>query len=194
MILSCIKRAQAKLGYYVGAVLIIRTLLGSKDKRVLELGLDALSTYGIMKGTDKKTMRDYLDAMEQAGVVTTEPRHKTLRFTPASGEVLFHGKTVSMTQAAETAAPRKRSASAPGAPLSEGAERVLTALKQTRRDLAEREGVPLYVIFSNATLADMARRRPTDLEGFLEVSGVGEVKARKYGKAFLRTLAQVGED
>ena len=55
-------------------------------------------------------------------------------------------------------------------------------------------GVPLYVIFSNATLADMARRRPTDLEGFLEVSGVGEVKARKYGKAFLRTLAQVGED
>ena len=194
MILSCIKRAQAKLGYYVGAVLIIRTLLGSKDKRVLELGLDALSTYGIMKGTDKKTMRDYLDAMEQAGVVTTEPRHKTLRFTPASGAVLFHGKPVSMTQAAETAAPRKRSASAPGAPLSDGAERVLTALKQTRRDLAEREGVPLYVIFSNATLADMARRRPTDLEGFLEVSGVGEVKARKYGKAFLRTLAQVQED
>lgn len=194
MILSCIKRAQAKLGYYVGAVLIIRTLLGSKDKRVLELGLDTLSTYGIMKGTDKKTMRDYLDAMEQAGVVTTEPRHKTLRFTPASGAVLFHGKPVSMTQAAETAAPRKRSASAPGAPLSDGAERVLTALKQTRRDLAEREGVPLYVIFSNATLADMARRRPTDLEGFLEVSGVGEVKARKYGKAFLRTLAQVQED
>ena len=194
MILSCIKRAQAKLGYYVGAVLIIRTLLGSKDKRVLELGLDTLSTYGIMKGTDKKTMRDYLDAMEQAGVVTTEPRHKTLRFTPASGAVLFHGKPVSMTQAAETAAPRKRSASAPGAPLSEGAERVLTALKQTRRDLAEREGVPLYVIFSNATLADMARRRPTDLEGFLEVSGVGEVKARKYGKAFLRTLARVQED
>ena len=71
---------------------------------------------------------------------------------------------------------------------------MLTALKQTRRDLAEREGVPLYVIFSNATLADMARRRPTDLEGFLEVSGVGEVKARKYGKAFLRTLAQVQED
>ena len=194
MILSCIKRAQAKLGYYVGAVLIIRTLLGSKDKRVLELGLDTLSTYGIMKGTDKKTMRDYLDAMEQAGVVTTEPRHKTLRFTPASGAVLFHGNPVSMTQAAETAAPRKRSASAPDAPLSDGAERVLTALKQTRRDLAEREGVPLYVIFSNATLADMARRRPTDLEGFLEVSGVGEVKARKYGKAFLRTLAQVGED
>lgn len=194
MILSCIKRAQAKLGYYVGAVLIIRTLLGSKDKRVLELGLDALSTYGIMKGTDKKTMRDYLDAMEQAGVVTTEPRHKTLRFTPASGAVLFHGKPVSMTQAAETAAPRKRSASAPGAPLSNGAERVLTALKQTRRDLAEREGVPLYVIFSNATLADMARRRPTSMEDFLEVSGVGEVKARKYGKAFLRTLARVQED
>lgn len=194
MILSCIKRAQAKLGYYVGAVLIIRTLLGSKDKRVLELGLDTLSTYGIMKGTDKKTMRDYLDAMEQAGVVTTEPRHKTLRFTPASGAVLFHGKPVSMTQAAETAAPRKRSASAPGAPLSDGAERVLTALKQTRRDLAEREGVPLYVIFSNATLADMARRRPASMEDFLEVSGVGEVKARKYGKAFLRTLARVQED
>ena len=194
MILSCIKRVQAKLGYYVGVGLIMQVLTASREKRLLELGLDELSTYGLMKGTDKKTMRAYLDAMEAAGVVTTEPQHKTLRFTPVSGEVLFHGKTVSMTQAAETAAPRKKAASGTDAPLSAGSERVLTALKQTRRDLAEREGVPLYVIFSNATLADMARRRPASLEDFLEVSGVGEVKARKYGKAFLRTLARVREE
>ena len=197
MILSCIKRAQAKLGYYVGALLIVRTLLGSKDKRVLELGLDELSTYGLLKGTDKKTMRAYLDAMEAAGVVRTESLHKTLRFTPESGEVLFHGRTVTMTRAVEDDAPRKSARSAapvPGQPLSGEEERLLTALKQTRRDLAEREGVPLYVIFSNATLADMARRRPASMEAFLEVSGVGEVKARKYGKAFLRTLARVQQD
>ncbi len=60
--------------------------------------------------------------------------------------------------------------------------------------MAERENVPLYLIFSNATLTDMARRRPASLEDFLEVSGVGEVKARKYGKAFLRTLARVREE
>ena len=198
MILSCIKRVQGKLGYYVGAGLIMQVLTASREKRLLELGLDELSTYGLMKGTDKKTLRAYLDAMERAGVVTTESLHKTLRFTPLSGEVLFHGKTVSMTQAVEAAAPRKAAAhsAVPGAvgPLSEGEERILTALKQTRRDLAERENVPLYLIFSNATLTDMARRRPASLEDFLEVSGVGEVKARKYGKAFLRTLARVREE
>ena len=158
------------------------------------LGIGSGTKYGIMKGTDKKTMRDYLDAMEQAGVVTTEPRHKTLRFTPASGAVLFHGKPVSMTQAAETAAPRKRSASAPDAPLSDGAERVLTALKQTRRDLAEREGVPLYVIFSNATLADMAARQPSSEYELLSVRGVGDAKARRYGKDFLAVIRKYRDE
>ena len=84
---------------------------------------------------------------------------------------------------------RKPAAAAP-LPEEDG---LLAALKATRLRLAQEEGVPLYVIFSNATLADMVRLRPRSREEFLLVSGVGEVKARKYADAFLETLAQAEE-
>lgn len=54
--------------------------------------------------------------------------------------------------------------------------------------IAQAEGVPAYVVFSNAALADMAARRPRSLAEFLEVSGVGEVKAQRYGEAFLQAI------
>ena len=68
------------------------------------------------------------------------------------------------------------------------------ALKRVRARVAREEKTPLYLIFSNATLADMARRRPRTLEELLEVSGVGQVKAQKYGEAFLRALAGYEEE
>ena len=73
-------------------------------------------------------------------------------------------------------------------------QELMAALKATRLQLARQEEVPLYVIFSNATLADMARRRPQTMEEFLSVSGVGEVKARKYGAAFLAVLARAEKE
>ena len=62
------------------------------------------------------------------------------------------------------------------------------ALRSERMRIAQAEGVPAYVVFSNAALADMAARRPRSLAEFLEVSGVGEVKAQRYGEAFLQTI------
>ena len=67
-------------------------------------------------------------------------------------------------------------------------------LRELRLSIAREQQVPPYLIFNNATLEDMCRKRPATTDELLEVSGVGEVKARKYGKAFLRTLAQVQED
>lgn len=66
----------------------------------------------------------------------------------------------------------------------------MAALKATRTRLAQREGVPAYIIFSNAALADMEQRLPRTMEQFLEVSGVGRVKAARYGVAFLRTIQE----
>ena len=59
-----------------------------------------------------------------------------------------------------------------------------------RNRLAQREDVPAYIVFSNATLTDMAAKRPRTMEALLEVSGVGRVKAAKYGAAFLEAIAQ----
>ena len=59
--------------------------------------------------------------------------------------------------------------------------------------IAAAEGVPAYVVFSNATLADMAAKAPHSMEDFLEVSGVGEIKAARYGEAFLKAIAAYEE-
>jgi ATP-dependent DNA helicase RecQ len=62
------------------------------------------------------------------------------------------------------------------------------ALRSLRTELAKAERVPAYVVFSNATLADMAVKRPADMVDFMDVSGVGEYKAARYGRAFLEAI------
>ena len=71
-----------------------------------------------------------------------------------------------------------------------GVTTALSARKRLRTRLAQAEGVPAYIIFSNATLADMAVKLPTTMEGLLEVSGVGSVKAARYGAAFLDVIRE----
>ena len=194
MILSCVKRVQGKLGYYVGADLLSKVLRGSRSQRVLTLGLDGLTTYGLLRDTSEALTRRYLEALEEAGYLVTEPAHKTLRPTPQAGEVLFRGSKVFLTQRAAPAVFRPREEGLERSGQQPEDQELMAALKATRLQLARQEEVPLYVIFSNATLADMARRRPQTMEEFLSVSGVGEVKARKYGAAFLAVLARAEKE
>lgn len=193
MILSCVKRVQGKLGYYVGADLLSKVLRGSRSQRVLTLGLDGLTTYGLLRDTSEALTRRYLEALEEAGYLVTEPVHKTLRPTPQAGRS-FPGSKVFLTQPAAPAVFRPREEGLERSGQQPEDQELMAALKATRLQLARQEEVPLYVIFSNATLADMARRRPQTMEEFLSVSGVGEVKARKYGAAFLAVLARAEKE
>ena len=192
MILSCIKRVRDKLGYYVGAALIVQVLRGGRSQRIRELGLDGLSTYGLLREESRERVRAYLDCLEAEGCVYTEPEHATLRPGSRAGAVLFHGERVSMTTRLEPeiapAPGRKREAGpAAGLPADEG---LLSALKAARTLLARREEVPPYIIFSNAALADMAAKAPRTMEEFLAVSGVGQIKAQRYGEEFLAVIAE----
>ena len=185
MILSCVKRVKDQLGYSVGAGLIIKVLRGSRGERIHALRLDSLPTYGLMKAESTEQLRAYLDCLAKNGYVFTDPEYATLRLSQKAGRVLFQGETVSMPvklSAPETPAAR----SVPSAPIEEGG--LLAVLKAERNRLAREEGVPAYIIFSNATLADMAAKCPHTPEAFLEVSGVGKVKAARYGQAFLDTI------
>lgn len=185
MILSCVKRVKDQLGYSVGAGLIIKVLRGSRGERIHALRLDSLPTYGLMKAESTEQLRAYLDCLAKNGYVFTDPEYATLRLSQKAGRVLFQGETVSMPvklSAPETPAAR----SVPSAPIEEGG--LLAVLKAERNRLAREEGVPAYIIFSNATLADMAAKCPRTPEAFLEVSGVGKVKAARYGQAFLDTI------
>ena len=76
------------------------------------------------------------------------------------------------------------------APLADAPQDLLSALRSVRNQIALEENVPAYIVFSNATLADMAQKQPRTRAEFLEVSGVGENKRKKYGRQFLEAIAE----
>ena len=117
-----------------------------------------------------------------------------LALTEAAEEVLFRGRRVLMP-VEDPAGAKKPRFGRKNALQGEDA-RLFAALKEVRAKLARRESVPAYVIFSNATLSEMARTRPQSRFDLLEVNGVGEQKARRYGQAFLEAIAafQAGQD
>ncbi len=199
MILSCIKRVRAHLGYSVGTALIVNVLRGGKVKRVLDMGLDKVKTYGMMVKSDPMQIRLYIEQLEKEGYLRITEEYQTLVLTDRADEVLFRGETVTMPVKlthAEPEPPKKagRPVSAKGKPPAsaysgEAPEELLDMLKTVRLRLAEEEKVPRYMVFSNAALEDMAVRRPHTMEEFLNVSGVGNTKAAKYGEIFLGVIA-----
>ncbi len=195
-ILSCVARAEKRLGYGLGITLYVHTLHGSKEQRVLQLGLNELPTYGIMRDTDRRTIRACIDALvEQGYLMVTQGEYPVLRLTERAQEVLFHGRQVTMSakkqapEPAEKPSRRRRRAEAP----MEAPEELYDILRGVRAAQAQEAGVPAYIVFSNATLSDMAAKRPRNLYELLDVSGVGDVKAQRYGQAFLDAIREYEE-
>ena len=195
MILSCVLRVKEKIGYFVGKTLIARILTGSRDKKILSQHLDELSTYGLMRTSSLGKVREIMDFLESQGYLRVNPAHSTLEITGQASAVLRGAQQVFMPVRVESRkepkkqAPGKRPAAA--APEAEG---LYAALKAVRYQIAQEEKVPAYIIFSNATLLDMAAREPRTMAEFLEASGVGEVKAARYGKTFLAAIAAFFDD
>lgn len=192
MILSCVRRIHDKLGYYVGTALVVRVLLGSGDRRIRELGLAELSTFGLLKKTSRETINRYVNRLTELGYLFVEHTHITLRPTEKASEVLFHGEKVSMLTRTDfqERRPHRRADRQQSGQIVTVDDGLLAALKATRTRLAREEEVPAYIIFSNATLTDMAAKVPRTMDQFLQVSGVGEVKAERYGTDFLRVISE----
>lgn len=189
MILSCVWRIKDKLGYHVGTALVLRTLRGSRDQRIRELGLDTLPTFGLMKDRSRADVQEYIDILEQAGYLVTEPTYRALKTTEKAREVLFHNQSV-RARVKQRTAPQKEQKAQQTTAQPQDDSALFEALRTLRRELADAEGVPAYVVFSDATLRDMAAKKPQDEQEFLDVSGVGEFKLKKYGKIFLNKIAQ----
>ena len=187
-ILSCVARVEKKYRSGLGLTLIMQMLHGSREQRVLQLGLDNLPTYGILREIDRAQIRVWIEYLLQEGFLTfVGDEYPVLRLTAQAGDVLFRGERVTMSarkpSKAETLRARKY------APLpAETDDGLLEALKSLRFRLAQKQNVPAYIVFSNATLADMAARQPASMTDFLEVSGVGAAKASRYGDAFLAEI------
>ena len=198
-ILSCVKRAGDKLGYNVGATLIVQTLSGSSSIRILALGLDKLTTYGIMKGVNRAQIKEYIERLETAGYLRTDKTYGSLELTENAKNVLFNGEKVFISvkklstpekiPGKKTFAPHVASAGTVADSGDSTEPELFETLRVLRYKLAQEESVPAYIVFSNATLADMAKKAPKNMAEFLEVAGVGQVKAERYGQVFLDAIA-----
>ena len=187
MILSCVVRARNRLGYCVGASILSQTLHGGRSARVRELGLDLLPTYGLMSALPGAQIREWIELLERAGYLETDPVHGGIDTTERAAAVLFSDEQVlARVQRTTLAGPRTQKKAA----ASRTDEPLLAALKALRFRIAQEQGVPAYIVFSNATLLDMAAKRPGSMQELLEVSGVGHVKAERYGAAFLNEIRQ----
>ena len=191
MILSCVKRIYDRVGYYGDITILARTLRGSRDQRILELGLDELSTYGLLRQKIRTEVHELIDHLEAEGYLISGER-EGLCLTNDAKEVLYRGRQVSRLVKKEPEveiSTQKQEVKLTG----EEAD-LLEILKEVRSRLAKEAGVPPFVVFSNATLGDMAKKKPINTTAFKKVSGVGELKASWYGKAFVERIRQFIKD
>ena len=188
MILSCVVRVRNRLGYCVGAALLGQVLRGSRAARVRELGLEDLPTYGLMRELPAGRIRELLETLEAGGYLQTDPVYGGVDTTPQAAEVLFRGQRVEISvkrQPQQGRPDRTRT----GAERPRDAEdELLVALKAVRLRLSQQQHIPAYIICTNATLLDMAAKRPRTMQELLAVSGVGQAKASRFGDAFLKEL------
>ncbi len=172
-----------RMKQHFGMTLIVDVLRGSKNQRVLENKFDELSTYGIMQNYSTQQVRDIISGLvahQYIGVT----EYRGLYVTSKANQLLLGKSTMSIKERLYigTSASRSRVVT------KDLDQALFDALREVRYELAQAEGVPAYIIFSNKSLEDMASRLPRNEEEFLEIEGVGPVKADKYSGQFLPVI------
>ena len=180
--------AVLRTGEYFGAGHLIDILTGSATPKVVERGHDQLPTFAVGRDLSKPAWAAVFRQMMGRDLVRPDPdRFGALRMTEAARPIL-RGEA-SITLRADTVEKAER-ADRPTARLQVDEEDValLTALKARRRNLAEAQGVPAYVVFPDRTLIEMAERRPQSLDEMIGINGIGARKLESYGQAFLEVI------
>ena len=182
-ILSCVIRQGQRFGGDYTALI----LKGSQEQRIVSNGHDKLSTHGLLSAESRKTIRDWIEQLVSQGFLIKTGEYNVLQITEEARRVLRGETTPRLLQpkAKKSAEPKSKAA----AESWEGVDRGLfEELRNLRRDVAEERRVPAYIVFGDAGLRDMARCRPTNLENFRKVKGVGEKKSKDFGDIFVDAI------
>lgn len=194
-ILSCIYRLKQR-NFPLGRVMVGRILLGSKDKRLSEWGLTSLSTYGIMRGDTRERIQEIMDRLEAEGYFEERGEHRVCVLTPKADEFIkskqrfiihISKKIVKQSEKAAKKLTIKADAQHRNPELFE-------RLRELRKQQAAALGVPPYVVFSDSALWSMCAILPRDQAEFLTVSGVGTMKAERYGRIFIAEITKFLQD
>ena len=193
--LSAIARSEQQ----IGTGILVDILRGNMSSEVTERGYHRLKTFGAGREVPARDWHDYLLQMLQLGyfeIAYNENNH--LKITQSGTDVLFGRArallvTIRREEAVQTTRGRKRKATVPtkelplGLPNTESGE-LFEALRTLRKRLADQEALPAYIVLSDKVLHLLSTSRPTTIEDFGNISGIGEYKKKKYGKEFVELI------
>lgn len=181
-ILSCIFRIKQQ-GKSEGKTLISRILTGNRDRRISENNYDKLSTYAIMKDIPIRKVREIIDFLIAENYIDIAGERSVCELTKKADEFIKDKKSLKMRLPKENQYKKAEKMK------SETANpELFEQLRLVRRELSSKFGVPPYVIFSDSSLREMSAKMPANIDEFLEISGVGMLKAERYGKIFLNVI------
>lgn len=182
-ILSCIYRVQERYGL----TMVIQVLRGSKNKKLLELGLDNVSTYGIMKDYSENTLREIIMTLVSKGYIyITADKFPVLKLSATAGEVLrgqvkvYHKKHLLEIKSSNEKKPIDMTENFD--------EELFQELKALRYSLSQETGLPPFMIFHDSTLREMASYFPQNKKAMLMIKGVGLKKYDSYGESFIKVI------
>lgn len=193
--LSAIARSEQQ----IGTGILVDILRGNMSSEVTERGYHRLKTFGAGREVPARDWHDYLLQMLQLGyfeIAYNENNH--LKITQSGTDVLFGRArallvTIRREEAVQATRGRKRKATVPtkelplGLPNTESGE-LFEALRTLRKRLADQEALPAYIVLSDKVLHLLSASRPTTIEEFGNISGIGEYKKKKYGKEFVKLI------
>ena len=184
--LSCVYRT----GQRFGAAHLIDVLLGKETERVQHWDHQELSTFGIGTELDDRAWRAVFRQLVAQGLIAVDHAgHGSLKLAEASRAVLSGAQSVFLRQSRPRSARGAKHLPASAGGLDPAAERLWLRLREWRAAIAKEHGVPAYVVFHDATLAELVRARPQSVAALGQVSGLGTRKLERYGAALLELLA-----
>ena len=178
-----------------GVSLTAKVLRGSREAKIRELGFDRLAAYGRMSSRSERDIMSFIQALAAQGYLrVTDSAYPVVTLTSRAQPVLDGEERVYRRVEQPTGALPHRAGAArrPAAEDDLGAEgeALFARLRALRKSLAERERVPPFVIFNDATLREICRRRPATEQELGTVKGIGQAKLAKYGRAFLAEILE----
>lgn len=188
-ILSCVYRIRSAGGFSTGEQHVIDVLMGRLSDKVTSWRHDELSTFGIGTEHDRPAWQSFISELLRSGELEKDPERRTLVLTREGLHALRERRPFSFFK--PRAVARKSKSRRGVETLAPASEAIFARLRVLRKELADEQGVPPYVIFSDATLRELASRQPSTLSAFRAIGGVGDVKLERYGRIFLDAIASV---
>lgn len=187
MLLSAIVRTEERFG----AGHIVDIVTGSQNKKIIDFGHDRLKTWGVGKAHDKKYWRQLIDELlAQQVIQKAEGLYPTLFLLPKASRILKREEQLNIVRILE----KKKEQPHPKESAAPYETRLFELFRSLRKQIADEQGIPPYVVFSDRTLRDMAAHQPRSAEAMLSISGIGEVKLQRYGGQFLRLIDRYCSD